>query len=111
MLAVQGFQQCLFVDDAAASHVHYDRLSGQPGKLSFADHASGFVSQWSVDGHDICLLEQHLERLYFLNTQRFEARLRDVRIVGYDVHSECPGAACDLSTNPSESNDSQRSSL
>src|SRR6266550_4002762 len=105
VLAAQRLEQRSFIDDPTSSHIHYDRLPRKPGNLPLADHAFGFVSQRSVNGQDIRLLEQGVERIYFLNPQSLETGFGDIRIVGENAHSKRTGARCYFPSDPPEAND------
>src|SRR6267378_4539845 len=105
VLVAQRLEQCSFIDDPTPSHVHYDRLPRKPGNLPLADHAFGFVSQRSVNGQDIRLLEKGIERINFLNAQSLETGFGDIRIVGENAHSECTGTRCYFASDPPEAND------
>ena len=111
MLASQCFQQRLFINDPATSHVHHDRLPGKPCNLPLADHPRGLVSERSVKRQNTRLVEKGLQRFCFANAERFEARLSDVRIVCDYVHSEYASTGPNFSPDPSKPDDSERPPL
>jgi hypothetical protein len=111
MIVLQRFEQRRLVDDAAAGHVDHDRSRGNARELATPDHSGGLIGERRVKRDDCGLLEEGVERLRLLHSQRLESRLGDVRIVSENFHPECTGARGNFAADSSQPDDSKRASL
>ena len=83
MAALEGVDQCVFVDQSAAGHVDEDRTSFHPGDRGGVDHATGLGRERRAEKEDVGLREDGGERLRA--TEPFDSgRLADGKEVGGD---------------------------
>ncbi len=106
--AVQGVHQRLLLDDAAARRVDHDGIRLHARQLTGADHAGRFLGQRGVDGQELHLTQQFVQRRGARDAQTLEFALWDVGIVGHHVHAQALGAVRHHAADPAQPDNAQR---
>src|SRR5258705_1874603 len=109
--ALQGIEQGLIVQDAAAGEVRDDRAPFEERELARSDHAAGLVRERCMDREYVGDVQQLLESRRTAYPQRGEAVVADVWIESMDVHSERVRPARDLRADAPDADDAEPAPL
>ena len=107
---LEDLRECVLVHDPTPGGVHEASATLHQAELGLAEETFGFLRSWQVDADEVRLDQQGLERGHHLHAHLLGPLGRDVGIEGDHAHPEPPRARRDQRPDPSQTEETERSS-